>query len=155
MKPTVVIGLGNPLFADEGIGVRVVERLTRHPDLPPGVEVLDLGTDGFSVLHAIEGRAMAVFVDCAFMDEAPGTMRRFTPSQAVSRKVRTSLSQHEGDLLHVLNLAEAQGNAPPVVVIFGVEPAAVEPGDQLTPQLAARLDEFVERVIDELRNTDS
>lgn len=143
--PLAIIGMGNPLMTDEGIGVRVVGRL-QAMDLPGGVEALDLGTSGMAVLHEIAGRRKVVFVDCAAMGERPGTLRRFTPDQVASRKVQTRLSLHEGDLLQTIALARRLGSCPDDIVIFGIEPAAIEPGDSLSPDLAARLSEYVATV---------
>ena len=110
---------------------------------------MDLGTGGLAVLHALEGRRKVVFADCAFMGEAPGTMRRFTPEQVRSRKVRARRSLHEGDLLGTLELAERLGRCPGEVVIFGVEPASTEPHPGLSPVLEARVGEYVEHVVAE------
>ncbi len=148
---TVLIGMGNPLMRDEGIGPRVLEALNERNLVPPGVEVADLGTAGFQVLHVIAGRRKAVFIDCARMSETPGTMRRFTPDEVKSQKVLTRLSLHEGDLLHTLELSRQLGERPEEVVIFGVEPDEIAPGQELSAALAARLDEYVEAVTAELK----
>jgi hydrogenase maturation protease len=95
-KPVVVLGLGNPLMGDEGIGVYLIERLADSAADYPSVDVLDAGTGGLSVLHCIEGRRKAIFIDCAFMDETPGTIRRFTPEEVRSRKVLASVSARGG-----------------------------------------------------------
>ena len=83
MKPTVILGLGNVLMSDEGIGVRVVRRLESDPRLPSDAECIDLGTSGMSVVHEIAARRKAVIVDCAFMDAEPGTLRCFTPDEVL------------------------------------------------------------------------
>ena len=62
----VLVGLGNPLMSDEGVGARLVAEIENRCLAPPGVEVLDLGTSGIGVLHAIAGRNKVLFVDCAF-----------------------------------------------------------------------------------------
>ena len=104
MKPTLIICLGNPLMRDEGIGIRLATELMVHLTDNPDVEVLDLGTGGLSVIHAIEGRERIVFVDCAIMGQTPGLMLRFTPEQVRSKKVRMRYSLHEGDLLNTIEL---------------------------------------------------
>jgi len=146
MNPTVIIGLGNPLMRDEGIGIRLVERIRDDSRLPAGVEALDLGTGGLTVLHAIEGRSRAIFVDCAMMDEEPGTMRRFTPDQVRTRRVGLRLSLHEGDLLSILEMAREMDACPDEVVIFGIQPKVVEQGEGLSPELEERMGEYVGRV---------
>ena len=149
-SPVAVIGLGNPLMSDEGVGVRVVAELREAGPPFPGVDVLDLGTSGMHVLHELEGRTKVVFVDCAEMGEAPGALRRFTPEEVVSRKVRTRLSLHEGDLLHTLALARELGACPRDVVILGIQPETVAPGERLSPPLAARLGEYGKAVCTEV-----
>jgi hydrogenase maturation protease len=100
-RPVVVLGLGNPLMGDEGIGVYLVEQLSNLAAEYPSVDFLDAGTGGLSVLHYIEGRRKAVIIDCAFMDEAPGAIRRFTPDEVRSRKVPAHQSLHEADLMRI------------------------------------------------------
>jgi hydrogenase maturation protease len=150
MSPTVIIGLGNLYMSDEGIGVRVAMALAQDPRVPAGVEVMDLGTAGFAVLHALEGRTRAVFVDCAFMGEEPGTFRRFTPDEVDSRKVETRWSLHEGDLLRTLDLARKLDQCPEEVVLIGVEPGSTDPGADLSPAVAACLPVCVGAVLNEV-----
>ena len=146
--PVAVMGLANPLLTDEGVGVRIVEALENRPT-PAGVDVLDMGTGGLGILHEIAGRRKVIFVDCAFMGESPGTLRRFTPEEAVSRKVQPRLSLHEGDLFQTLDLARNLGECPEEVVLFGIEPASVAPGDRLSEVLVARLDHYVDCILRE------
>jgi len=149
----LLIGLGNPLMSDEGIGVRLVAEMRSRHMVPMDVQVLDLGTNGMAILHAIAGRRKAVFVDCALMDAEPGTMRRFTADEVVSRKLRTRLSLHEGDLLAILGLARRIGDCPGEVVIFGVEPVSVSPGQALSERLESHLDEYLEILAEELTHS--
>jgi hydrogenase maturation protease len=149
-KATVVLGLGNPLMADEGIGVYLIERLTGLAERYPDVEFLDAGTGGMSVLHLIEGRTRAIFIDCAFMDEAPGTLRRFTPEEVRSTKVLAHQSLHEADLMGILTLAERLGQCPEQIVIFGIQPEEVEMRQSLSPLLLEKVDAYLAAIRAEL-----
>jgi len=149
-NPVVVLGLGNPLMTDEGIGIHLIERLTGHAAQYPGVDFVDAGTAGMAVLHLIEGRRKAIFIDCAFMDEEPGEIRRFTPEDVRTTKVLAHQSLHEADLLHILNLAKQLDQAPEQVVIFGIQPERVAPGDNLSPVLSGRIDAYLSRLLSEL-----
>ena len=149
-KSTVVLGLGNPLMADEGIGVYLLERLAEQAAQYDDVDFIDAGTGGMSVLHLIDGRAKAVFIDCAFMDEEPGTLRRFTPEDVRSTKVLAHQSLHDADLLHILTLAEQFGQRPDDVVIFGIQPKEVRPGSTLTEEIGAVIARVIEQVLVEL-----
>jgi hydrogenase maturation protease len=143
VKNTVVLGLGNILMSDEGIGVRVVERLQMQAAKFPDVECIDAGTGGMNILHLIANRKRAIIVDCALMGQAAGTIRRFTPDDVQSVKAVSHFSLHDVDILKVLELSRQLEECPAEVVIFGIEPAKVEQGDTLSPQLAARIDEYV------------
>jgi hydrogenase maturation protease len=150
-NPVVVLGLGNPLMADEGIGVHLIERLTKLGAHYPGVDFVDVGTASLSVLHLIEGRRKAVFIDCAFMDEEPGAIRRFTPEDVRSAKVLARQSLHETDLLHILDLARQLGQAPEEVVIFGIQPERLTPGRDLSAALSGKIDAYLSQILRELR----
>lgn len=149
MKRAAVIAMGNPFMSDEGVGIRVLERL-RQGALAEDCDLLDLGTSGFSVLHALRGRDKVVFVDCAMMGAPPGTLRRFTPEEVATQKARSRLSLHEGDLLHTIALAQRLGTCPDDVVIFGIEPKTIEPGDRLSAELSPNLDTYAAAVRAEL-----
>ncbi len=149
-KPTVVLGLGNPLMADEGIGVHLIERLAGSGDEYPDAEFVDAGTGGLSVLHHMEGRRRAVIIDCAFMGEPPGTIRRFAPDEVRSTKVLAHQSLHEADLMRVIAMARQLGQAPEQIVIFGIEPERVEPEQGLSATLMDRIDEYQSAILTEL-----
>ena len=149
MKPTAIIGMGNPLMSDEGIGIHVIAWL-QQTILADRTDILDLGTSGMRALHELEGRDMVVFVDCALMGTEPGTIRRFTPEDVETRKIQPRLSLHEGDLLNTIALARRLGTAPERIVIFGIEPKTIDPGETLSPALAARLDQYVATIRDEV-----
>ena len=79
----IVIGLGNPLLSDEGIGVHLIRKLSEHQDKFPSVEFIDAGTGGMNVLHLIANRKKAVIIDCAKMGRKPGTIKRFEPADVL------------------------------------------------------------------------
>ena len=149
-KDVVVIGLGNPLMTDEGIGVRLIDCLAELGGEAVGIDFIDAGTGGFSVIHQIEGRRKAVFIDCAYMGAEPGSIKRFSPEDVKSEKVLAHQSLHEADLLKILDMAKELGQSPDEIVIFGIEPAAVKPGFDLSEKLESRLDDYVSVICAEL-----
>lgn len=146
MQSTVVIGLGNPLMSDEGIGIHLVRALASRADRFPSVEFLDLGTSGMTVLHALAGRRLAVILDCACMREPSGAIRCFTPDQVASVKDAPRFSLHDGDLMDILALSRQLGEYPAKVVIYGIQPASLEMGESLSAVLSARFEEYLQFV---------
>lgn len=148
MNPVLLVALGNPLLSDEGVGVHVLEAVRQAA--PPGVDLLDSGNSGMRILHSLEGKRKVVFVDCAFLDAPPGTLRIFTPGEVASRKALPRLSLHEGDLLQTLELASRLGILPNETVLVGIQPASLAPGPDLSPLLRERFDSYVKTVLSAL-----
>ena len=149
-RKTVVLGLGNPIMSDEGIGVVLIERFLGMAEKYPGVEFVDAGTGGFGILHQMQGADRAIFVDCAKMGTAPGTIRRFRCEDVKSVKQLGHFSLHEGDLLQLLEKARQLGQCPSEIVIFGIEPQTIDFGLELTDVLKSRFDEYVVEISQEL-----
>jgi len=148
---TVVVGLGNELMRDEGVGVRIVRALASAKGVPRGVEVVEAGNSLLGALRVIAGRRSAILLDCALMDEPPGAFKRFVPADVRSRKNLPGFSLHEGDLMGGLRLSRELGELPDQVVIFGIQPSDVRPGLALSPILEARLPDYAAAVLRELK----
>jgi hydrogenase maturation protease len=151
MHPSVlVIGLGNPLRRDDGVGCRVAEVLMRQ-DLPPNVEVLDGGAIGLELLDLMEGRERVILVDAAEMGRKPGEFVRFTPDDAFLSSESDSFSFHRAGLADVLALADALGRTVPKVVVFGVQPEEVGWKEGLSPAVEAVLSPLTDAVLNEIK----
>jgi len=151
LLPIVVIGVGNTLMRDEGVGVRLVQDLAKDQSRYPEVEFIDFGTGGLGLVHALDKRRAAVIVDCARMGRAPGEFERFTPEQVRSVKKLAGNSLHEGDLLRTLDIAKTLGQCPEHIVILGIEPADTSPGMELSRVIADRIPLYKNAVLCELR----
>ncbi len=150
-KDIVVVGLGNVLMTDEGVGCAVTGLLAAGKQEYPNVEFVDLGTGGMSLLHIMSGRKKAIIVDCAIMGTEPGTIKRFTPAQAKSVKQLSHYSLHEADVLKIIEMSRQLGECPERIVIFGIEPQRIEPKQQLSEALSAKLTEYASSITEELR----
>jgi len=145
--PILVLGIGNILLRDEGVGIHVIRQLAQR-ELPDGVEIFDGGTAGADLLDVIADRKKVIVVDALDADCKPATVMRFTldPSEKLTPVTGS---------LHNLGIAEtvamtAQLNcAPEQVVVFGVKPASLEPGLELSHQVAATIPEITELVLQE------
>jgi hydrogenase maturation protease len=149
-KETVVLGLGNPLMGDEGVGTKIIEIFQSAPERYPGADFIDAGTGGMRIVHLLNGRKKAVLIDCALMGAKAGTIKRFTPEQVKTKKKLAHQSLHDIDIMKVLDLAGQLGQCPDEVVIFGIEPAVVEQRMCLSEALEGKLDDYVEAIGEEL-----
>jgi hydrogenase maturation protease len=149
-KNIVVIGLGNVLLSDEGIGVHIVKRLSEQQAKFTFVDFIDAGTIGMSLLHLIANRKKAVIIDCARMGAKPGTIKQFTPDDVQSVKKLSHFSLHEADILQVINLSKQLGECPDEVVFFGIEPESLKPGQRLSRTLSDRIDTYIAEICKEL-----
>jgi hydrogenase maturation protease len=146
----LVLGLGNILLGDEGLGVRAVEQLWARYNLPPEVQVIDGGVAGLDLWPYLEGVTHLLVVDAVQMGAEPGTLVRLA-GEAVPQGLPLKLSMHQVGLHELLALARLQETLPPQVVVWGMEPAVLAPGLELSPPVAAGLERLVMAVTDELR----
>jgi hydrogenase maturation protease len=148
---TLVIGVGNPLRGDDGVGVRVAEVLA-EPTLPQDVTVVDGGTQGLGLASLMGGHRRVILVDAVDMGQEPGSFARFTPEEARLLGDAARLSIHGAGLRDALLLAQALGMLPEEVVIFGVQPARIEWEDALSPEVEAGLPILIEAIMKEVSN---
>lgn len=133
----VVIGVGNEILQDEGVGLHLVRALRDEP-WPDGVRFVDGGTGGFGLIAELEGAAHLVLLDALAGPGAPGDVVVFRPEDVVDRNPSMGASLHEARPLEVLRLAEALGARPPRVTIVGVVVADLAPAMGLSAALRAR-----------------
>ncbi len=149
-KPIIVLGLGNPLMADEGIGTRLIEKLDSACGSDARADFIDAGTGGMTVLTYIANRKKAIIIDCALMGTEPGTIKRFTPEDVTTVKKLSHLSLHDSDIIKVIELSKQLGECPDEVVFFGIEPETIEQKMQLTDTLQNKLSEYVSMILKEV-----
>ena len=161
--PRLVLGIGNILLGDEGVGVRIIEALRacidasrreRAPCLPAGkmpkdVEVADGGTGGLDLVDLMAGRRKVIVIDAAEFDGRPGDILRFTAAD-LGRRESVGLSLHDLGLAEALTMMRHLGCEPEEVVVFGIKPKRIAPGLDLTAEVAAAVPKAVERVLEEL-----
>lgn len=147
---TLVLGVGNKLMSDEGIGVHVIERLIETYRIPEEVQVLDGGTLGLDLLYYLEGIENLLMVDAAETGREPGTVIRLEGEQ-VPAFMSVKISPHQLGVPDMLAAARLQGTYPRRLVLWGVQPELITLGLDLSPLLAARRDYLADRLAEELR----
>ena len=146
----VVLGVGNILLSDEGIGVRAIEKLQLDYVLPPEVVVVDGGTTGMEMLDDLSNADHIIIIDAVRSGKAPASIVRLADEQ-VPVFFKTKLSPHQIGLSDVLATLAFIGEQPGGVTVIGVEPVSLETGMSLSPQVEARLPELMDLVVTELR----
>lgn len=145
----LVLGLGNLLLADEGVGIHAVRELQKRA-LPPEVDVIDGGTAGLSLLDLMQGYKRVIIVDAVDAGEEPGTILRFSPQEVASGAQAFPMSLHQAEVLKVLELATYLGQPLPPIVIYGVQPQAIDWSTELSPTLQAGLAKLVHAILEEM-----
>ncbi len=141
----VVLGLGNLLLTDEGVGVHAILAL-REVNLPEDVTLVDIGTAVLDAIPTLESADRVIVVDAVCAGKAPGTIYRMRFDELSPNPVIGSM--HGFDLSRVLALCER--NDPPEIVVVGVEPAHLGWSTDLSPTVAAALPNLIEAVCSEL-----
>jgi hydrogenase maturation protease len=146
-----VIGLGNSLRGDDGVGVRVAQALAEQ-ELPGSVEVVDGGTLGLGIVPLMEGRQRVILVDAAEVGRDPGEFARFTLDEVHLLGDEQHVSVHAASLGDALQLAKVLHVLPDKVILFGVQPATMQWASELSPQVEAALPELIAAVLSEVTN---
>ena len=143
----VVIGVGNLLLKDEGIGIHAVQAL-QQLELPPDVKLIDGGTSPDLIAYTRAGDKL-IIVDAAKAGGEPGTIYRFKPEDLAAERASLA-SAHELGVVENLKLISLAGNEPSEIVIIGIEPREIEFGTELSPELQQKLPEIVKVVLKEM-----
>lgn len=145
---TLILGLGNVLMGDEGIGVHVVRALEKRP-LPPGVECLDGGTGGFVLLEPLQSAGRTILIDAAADGNPPGTVTRTTPRFASDYP--PTLTAHDIGVKDLLDAFYMQGGNREVI-LYAI---AIDPHQpicmSLSPGAAKAAGEAEGRILAELQ----
>ena len=150
MSKTVVLGIGNLIQSDDGVGVHVVRKLQDRADLPHDVEIIDGGTAGLGLLHCLEDVSRLIVVDAIEMDLVPGTLVRLGGG-AVPAYLSLKMSPHQIGLPDLLFAAKLRDLYPQEVVIWGMQPATIDTGLDLSAPVSAHLDLLADKVVGEVQ----
>jgi hydrogenase maturation protease len=148
-KSVLVLGVGNILLGDEGLGVRVTEYIKDHFCLPPEVSVMDGGTGGLSLLRLLRDYDSVIIVDAVASRSSPGALYRI-PASELPKAPPLMTTAHQLGVMDLLSLASLDGYNPEVVII-GMEPLDISPGLELSPLVKLRLPLIAQMVREELR----
>jgi hydrogenase maturation protease len=144
----VVLGLGNTLHTDDGLGPQTIERLRSDPRVPEDVALIEGGTLGLELLTYIWDCSCLLVLDAVDVGQPPGTLVRMSSQELQTLPGKGSVHQlGVADLLVALRIL---ANRTPEVVLLGVQPASTEWGTELSPAVAAVLPALADAAIAEV-----
>jgi hydrogenase maturation protease len=136
-----VLGLGNLLYSDDGAGVAALDRLRGHPALPQGVGFVDGGLFGTQVVSLIENASRLLILDAVDVGAPAGTVVRMTGEELEG--LPRGLGAHEFGAPDILSLLKLRDRVPDEVVLLGIQPASIELGARLSPEVESGLGRLV------------
>jgi hydrogenase maturation protease len=146
----LVLGIGNPIMSDDAVGGRLLQLLEQRYRFPSAVKLVDGDTMGTALLHHLEGVEKLLVVDAVETGGPPGTLIRLADDE-IPRVMVAKLSPHQQGLSDLLAVASLQGWIPREVVVWGVQPASLDLGIDLSPPVAAQLEPLTARILEELQ----
>lgn len=150
MKKLLVLGIGNMLLTDDGVGVFAAQALQKEK-WPPSVTVLEAGTFTHDVFYLFEGYDTVLVLDIVHCGGAPGTVYRLSEAELVNNE-KQRLSLHDIDLMDSLNMAEMLYKKRPNLLVLGMEPQDFTSWNiGLSPAVQERFDAFLAAAAAEIR----
>lgn len=145
-----ILGVGNTLYRDDGVGIRVVEKLEREYDFPDNVLVVDGGVLGINLLGVISNAGRLIVVDTVLNHGKPGDFYRLEHHE-IPYRILAKNSLHQVDLIEALTLCSSLDHVPRTTII-GIEPKDLETlGENLTPEIESKVDQLTQNVLEELK----
>ncbi len=146
----MILGVGNILLSDDGVGIRVIEKLDKEYDFPDNVSVIDGGVLGINLFGVISNAEYLIIVDTVFNNGKPGDLHRLT-GKDIPARIRAKNSLHEVDLVESITLFKLMDHSPEMVII-GIEPKDIETmNPELTNIVSEKVDDLVNAVLKELK----
>lgn len=143
---TLLLGVGNLLLSDEGVGVRAIEALERRFIFPDNVVLQDGGTSGMELLEVMAGRDLIIVVDAVRSDNEPGSLFMLE-NEEVPAFFSQRLSPHQLGLADVLMALRLTDEFPKHLLLLGIEPASLAPGMTLSPVVEQAMETALDQVI--------
>ena len=152
MKKICVIGIGNPLRKDDGIGIVLLKKLIQNKKtLPKNIEFIDGGTGGMNILHILPKYDTVVFIDAVQLNAAPGSYSFFSADEIKEDKKTDLFSTHADQLPQVIKLSRQLKELPKQLYIFGIQPKDISFGADLSNILQNNIETLFVKLTNEIK----
>lgn len=147
---TAVLGIGNILLSDEGVGVRAIEAMRERYDFPESVEFIDGGTMGLDLLPFIEGKDRVLIIDAVNIGKPPGTIAVIEGAD-IPKFLSMKLSVHQIGLPDMLSAAKLMNILPKEMCLVGIQPNSLETGLVMSDDMKNNLDTLIQTAVSRLQ----
>lgn len=147
-KKITVLGLGNILMQDEGVGIHVINELEKQ-DLPKEIELIDGGTAGLDIFPSLKDTDKLIMIDALKADKTPGTIYRLGLEDLTAGSSLATLSLHQVGVLEILTVLKKEGRAAKEIVIIGIEPKRIGWGLELSSEIKAKIPKITDIIMKE------
>jgi len=148
-----VLGLGNILLTDEGVGVHAVNAIKKRYTFSPDIEIIDGGTMGLDLLPIFQSQDKILIIDAVDFKKAPGHLEAIEGNNIPS-VLNSKLSVHHIGVSDLLFAAKLTRDAPQEVYLVGIQPKSLDVGLDMTDEVRTRLDDIIELVFRKLKEWD-
>ncbi len=153
-QQVVILGVGNVLHADDGIGVKTLQYLDSQYEFPEGVTLVDGGTVGAQLDVSIANKDWVIVIDALAVEGTPGEVRVLTGGDLVDRQGATRMSPHQVCFLDLIQLLKIEGTQPKRLDLVGIVPGRIEEFAKMTSAVDHAMDEVVDTLLEMLKAED-
>lgn len=144
----LIVGFGNLLMGDDGAGIHLIRKLAAQ-QMPVQVSLLDGGVNSFAALAELRYASQGIFVDAMTCEGEPGDVYRMTADDLNTQPCGRSMSLHDFSLIDSLRLSKHTDELPPII-IYGIEPASINLGIELSPQVTLAVDKVISHIMEDI-----
>jgi hydrogenase maturation protease len=145
-----ILGLGNILLQDEGVGVHIVSKLKQNYICNPAIKIIDGGTSGLDLIEYFEDNDKIIIIDAINLGKKPGHIYVFNNDE-IEKFFTTNLSSHQVGLHDILSAVKLLQKEPSQIYLIGVQPASVETGLKLSDQVEKKLNKIFNLIFSKLK----
>ncbi len=149
-KKIVVVGVGNILMGDEGIGVVLVNLLEKNK-YTEKIDFIDAGTSFFNVVSSLRNYDKVIIIDTVYGGKAPGTLYRFEINDIEETGINGMLSLHDFGVMQSIKLEKLVGGFPEDIVFFGIEPKSIDLSMELSDEVQEKVEQIINKIVCELK----
>ena len=153
--PIRIVGIGNVLMGDDGLGPYVVQILESRYEFPDHVEIVDGGTPGLDFLPYLSHAGAVIILDTVSSKGEPGTLKTYRDGEIIGSAPPPRLTPHQPGLREALMATELTDTSPGEMVLFGVIPSTLDQGTVLSEPVQASVETMIDAVVEELDRLDA